>query len=100
MWGGQSYKSRNKTDTHEREPEAHNEAQLNAATLHGERITVKNEITDGIEITNAFHAIKLSTPPEAILQVLPIVISIKLPVPFVHFIVPASRQPCAKRDRF
>ena len=42
-----------KTDTHERE-QRHITAQLNAAT-YGERI--KNEITDGIEITNALGQI-------------------------------------------
>ena len=45
-----------KTDTHERE-QRHITAQLNAAT-YGERI--KNEITDGIEITNALGQILIS----------------------------------------
>ena len=62
-----------------------------------EPVTETNPSTIYVKVSFSFHAIKLSTPPEAILQVLPIVISIKLPVPFVHFIVPASRQPCAKR---
>ena len=45
-----------KTDTHERE-QRHITAQLNAAT-YGERI--KNEITDGINITNALKQILIS----------------------------------------
>ena len=45
-----------KTDTHEKE-QRHITAQLNAAT-YGERI--KNEITDGIEITNALGQILIS----------------------------------------
>ena len=45
-----------KTDTHEKE-QRHITAQLNVAT-YGERI--KNEITSGIEITNALKQILIS----------------------------------------
>ena len=45
-----------KTDTHERE-QRHTTAQLNAA-IYGERI--KNEITDGIEVTNVLEQILIS----------------------------------------